>query len=58
MRTILKTLLAATAALLTWQGAAAQHTLGFVAGYGMASGRLDPTVEKRALWGKIGRAHV
>lgn len=51
MRTILKTLLAATAALLTWQGAAAQHTLGFVAGYGMASGRLDPTVEKRALWG-------
>lgn len=29
----------------------AQHTLGFNAGYGMASGRFDPKQETRAMWG-------
>ncbi len=38
-------------ALFAWGGAAAQHTLGFTAGYGMSSGRLDPEVESRARWG-------
>ncbi|MDE6045971.1 MAG: PorT family protein [Alistipes sp.] len=32
--------------------AAAQHTLGVVAGYGMASARIDPKVESRAIWGR------
>lgn len=39
------------AALVGWQGAAAQHTLGFVAGYGMANGRFEPKQESRVLWG-------
>lgn len=39
------------AALAGWQGAAAQHTFGWVAGYGMASGRFDPKQESRAVWG-------
>lgn len=47
----IKYLLSAFVALLFWQGAAAQHTLGFTAGYGMASSRLDPKQEMRALWG-------
>ena len=29
-------------ALLAWNGASAQHTLGFIAGYGMANGRFQP----------------
>ena len=38
-------------ALLAWNGASAQHTLGFIAGYGMANGRFQPQQEMRALWG-------
>ena len=38
----LKTLLFLAFAAVAWQGASAQHTLGFTAGYGMASSRLDP----------------
>lgn len=38
-------------ALTLVTSATAQHTLGFVAGYGMATGRMDPKVEKRAQWG-------
>lgn len=37
--------------LLAWNGASAQHTLGFIAGYGMANGRFQPQQEMRALWG-------
>lgn len=45
----------------------AQHTLGFTAGYGMATGRFDPEQETRARWGMYsgglswryyGRQHV
>ncbi len=39
------------AALVTWCGVSAQHTLGFTVGYGMGSGRLEPKVESRAQWG-------
>ena len=39
----LKTLLFLAFAAVAWQGASAQHTLGFTAGYGMASSRLDPS---------------
>lgn len=36
---------------LFWNGqAAAQHTLGITAGYGMASARLKPEQEMKALW--------
>ena len=38
-----------------WQGVAAQHTLGFTAGYGMASGRFDPKQEMKGMWGTIPR---
>ncbi len=38
-------------ALALGQGAAAQHTLGFVAGYGMGSGRFQPKQEMQAQWG-------
>lgn len=44
-------LLCLLVALGAGSSAAAQHTLGFVAGYGMASGRLDPKQESRVLWG-------
>lgn len=40
-----------TAFLLAAGAACAQHTLGVVAGYGMASGRFDPKQETRAIWG-------
>lgn len=52
-RTTLR-ILTALAALLTWSGAAAQHTLGFTASYGMASARFEPQQEMRALWGRYG----
>lgn len=39
------------AALAAGREAAAQHTVGFVAGYGMASGRFQPQQETKALWG-------
>lgn len=45
------TVLFALAALVAWQGASAQHTLGFVAGYGMGSGRFQPQQETRGRWG-------
>ncbi len=44
-------ILAAVAALVSWQGAAAQHTLGFTMGYGMGSGRFQPAMETKAIWG-------
>lgn len=37
--------------LIAWQGSTAQHTLGVIAGYGMASGRFEPKQESRARWG-------
>ena len=43
--------LLAFAALAAWQGASAQHTLGFTAGYGMGNGRFQPQQEMRAMWG-------
>ena len=43
----LKTLLFLAFAAVAWQGASAQHTLGFTAGYGMASSRLDPKQEMK-----------
>lgn len=36
------------------RNAAAQHTLGVIAGYGMANGRLEPRQEMRARWGMYG----
>ena len=39
------------AVFAAWGGVSAQHTLGFTAGYGMASGRLEPKMESRAQWG-------
>ena len=47
----LKTLLLFAFAAVAWQGAAAQHTLGFTAGYGMANSRLDPKQEMKGMWG-------
>lgn len=38
-------------ALFAGRDAAAQHTLGFTAGYGMANGRFQPQQEMRAMWG-------
>ena len=43
--------LLAFAALAAWQGASAQHTLGFTVGYGMGNGRFQPQQEMRAMWG-------
>ena len=43
--------LLAFAALAAWQGASAQHTLGFTVGYGMGNGRFQPQQEMRAIWG-------
>lgn len=40
-----------TAALLGCASARAQHTLGFVVGYGMSSARFQPTQETRGVWG-------
>jgi len=44
-------LLLFVAAVFAWQGAAAQHTLGFTAGYGMANSRFDPKEETKGMWG-------
>lgn len=38
-------------ALLASQGLRAQHTLGFVAGYGMSNARFEPTEETKGIWG-------
>lgn len=38
-------------AAVAWQPAAAQHTFGVLAGYGMGSGRFEPRQESRAMWG-------
>lgn len=49
-----KTIIAAAmllTALFVGQGAVAQHTLGFVAGYGMGSGRFQPSQETKGIWG-------
>lgn len=54
MRTIIRTAAALLVALAGWQGAAAQHTLGAIASYGMSTARINPTVEKRAVWGTYG----
>ena len=40
MKKQLINLLSLAAAVCCWQGAPAQHTLGFTAGYGMANARL------------------
>jgi len=47
-------LLALLAALVCRQRASAQHTLGFTASYGMGSGRFEPTLETRPVWGTYG----
>ena len=47
----LKTLLFLAFAAVAWQGASAQHTLGFTVGYGMGNGRFQPKQEMRAIWG-------
>ncbi len=39
----LKTLLFLAFAAVAWQGASAQHTLGFTVGYGMANCRSTPS---------------
>ena len=44
-------LLCLCVALFAGRPAAAQHTFGVVAGYGMGTGRLDPKQESRAMWG-------
>lgn len=46
----IRTVLIALAVLFAGQ-ASAQHTLGFVAGYGMSNGRFQPQQEMRARWG-------
>lgn len=46
-----RTILAAVAALVLWQSAAGQHTLGFTVGYGMGNGRFQPKLETKPLWG-------
>ena len=51
MQRHIRTALFALAALAAWQGASAQHTLGFTVGYGMGNGRFQPQQEMRALWG-------
>ena len=51
MKKQLINLLSLAAAVCCWQGAAAQHTLGFTAGYGMANARLEPKQEMKAMWG-------
>lgn len=51
MGTIFRIAAALAATVAVWQSAAAQHTLGFTAGYGMSNGRLEPRVESRARWG-------
>lgn len=50
IRRPIRTVLIALAVLFAGQ-AAAQHTLGFVAGYGMGNGRFQPQQEMRARWG-------
>lgn len=51
MQRHIRTALFALAALAAWQGASAQHTLGFTVGYGMGNGRFQPQQEMRAIWG-------
>ena len=51
MKRRFKNLLLFAAAVCCWQGVAAQHTLGFTAGYGMASARFDPKQEMKGMWG-------
>lgn len=48
---LIKTLLLLLAALALSESLRAQHTLGVNAGYGMGSGRFEPTQEMRARWG-------
>lgn len=50
-RTIRRTILVLQLALATCGVARAQHTLGVTGGFGMATGRLNPTQEMRAIWG-------
>lgn len=51
IKRLYKTGLLAIAAVLLWQGASAQHTLGFTVGYGMGSGRFEPKQEMKGRWG-------
>ena len=51
MKRRFKNLLLFAAAVCCWHGASAQHTLGFTAGYGMASARFDPKQEMKGMWG-------
>ena len=51
MKRHIRNVLFAFAVLTAWQGASAQHTLGFTVGYGMGNGRFQPQQEMRAMWG-------
>lgn len=53
MKRYSKIFLGLVAGLALWQGAAAQHTFGVMAGYGMANSRMDPEQETKALWGSF-----
>jgi len=45
-----KIFLLLVAGVFFWQVTAAQHTLGFTAGYGMANSRFDPKQETKGMW--------
>ena len=47
----IRILILSAVSVIAVQGVVAQHTLGFIAGYGMGSGRFDPKQEPRAVWG-------
>ena len=47
----LKYLLLLAVGVSLWQGAAAQHTLGFVVGYGSSGGNFIPKQETKSIWG-------
>lgn len=47
----IRILILSAVSVIAVQGVVAQHTLGFIAGYGMGSGRFDPKQETRAIWG-------
>lgn len=51
MKKMIKQLLMLVILLCAADAAQAQHTLGFVAGYGMGTGRFQPAMETKARWG-------
>ncbi len=51
MKTRSKYILSLLICLAALQGASAQHTLGFIAGWGSASGRFEPKEQTKQIWG-------